>query len=50
MSDKQLDQLVREAREDVQPREVKAIDWAKLDAQLFGRLEKDRRAEQRSSV
>jgi ferric-dicitrate binding protein FerR (iron transport regulator) len=40
-----LEQLTREAREDMGRREVEGVDWDRLEARLLARVEQERRAE-----
>ena len=48
MSDR-LDKLIREARNELGAREADNVDWDSVDAALFDRIEKERRAERLSS-
>ncbi|HEV3193726.1 MAG TPA: FecR domain-containing protein [Polyangiaceae bacterium] len=48
MSDR-LDKLVREARNELGAREAHDVDWDSVDAALFDRIAKERRAERLSS-
>src|SRR5260370_27569477 len=48
MSDR-LDKLVREARSELGAREAQNINWDSVDAALFDRIRKERRAERLSS-
>jgi len=43
-----LDKLVREARSELGTREVQGVDWNAVDAALFDRIAKERRAERGS--
>jgi hypothetical protein len=47
MSDR-LDKLVREARSELGAREAQSVDWDSVDAALFDRIAKERRADPRS--
>ncbi|HEX3345602.1 MAG TPA: FecR domain-containing protein [Polyangiaceae bacterium] len=44
MSDS-LDKLVRESRPDLGTREARNVDWAEVDRGLFGRIDREQRAE-----